>query len=111
MSIVNEETRLTDLTAMRESLASKHGKTYWRSLNELAETEEFSQIVKKEFPRQAQFMDGLARRDFLKVLGASLAFAGLTACIPQQSGKILPYSQAPESVVPGNPMYFASNMP
>jgi molybdopterin-containing oxidoreductase family iron-sulfur binding subunit len=111
MQTVNDETKLTDLSAIRESLAAKHGKTYWRSLNELAETEDFARIVRTEFPRQAQFMDGLDRRDFLKVLGASLAFAGLTACIPQQSGQILPYSQAPESIVPGKPIYFASTMP
>jgi MoCo/4Fe-4S cofactor protein with predicted Tat translocation signal len=100
-----------DLAALRKRLASQHGKTYWRSLNELAETDEFSEIVRHEFPRQAKLMGTLNRRDFLKFLGASLAFAGLTACVPQAPDKILPYSNAPEAIVPGKPIYFASSMP
>ena len=103
--------RPLDLSALRKRLASQHGRTYWRSLNELAESDEFIETVRHEFPRQAQLLGTLNRRDFLKVLGASLALGGLTACIPQDQEKILPYSNAPEDLVPGKPMYFASAMP
>lgn len=100
-----------DLDSLRKRLAAQHGKTYWRSLNELAESEEFTEIVQHEFPRQAKLMGTLSRRDFLKFLGASLAFAGLTSCVPQGPDKILPYSDPPEALVPGKPIFFASSMP
>ena len=68
--------RPLDLSALRKRLASQHGRTYWRSLNELAESDEFIETVRHEFPRQAQLLGTLNRRDFLKVLGASLALGG-----------------------------------
>ncbi len=64
--------------------------TYWRCLDELANSEHFDEIVQQEFPRQAQLLDSLSRRSFLKVVGASLALAGLTSCTPRQNEKILP---------------------
>ena len=100
-----------DLDALRKRLNEQHGKTYWRSLNELAESDEFIDHLKHEFPRQASLLNMLNRRDFLKVLGASLALAGLTACVPQEASKILPYSNPPEELIPGKPLYFASVMP
>ena len=111
MTTDNAEQKPLDLTAIRNRLASEHGKTYWRSLNELTERSDFLDIVKHEFPRQAILLNQLSRRDFLKVLGASLALAGLTACVPQAAGKILPYSNPPEAIVPGKPIYYASAMP
>ncbi len=111
MTTDTDNRRPLDLSALRKRLASQHGKTYWRSLNELAESDEFAEIVRHEFPRQAQFLGEMSRRDFLKVLGASLALAGLTACIPQGQEKILPYSNAPEDLVPGKPLFYASAMP
>jgi MoCo/4Fe-4S cofactor protein with predicted Tat translocation signal len=57
------------------------GSEYWRSLDELAETPSFQEFLRKEFPRQAAPLEAsLDRRDFLKLLGASLALGGLTAC-------------------------------
>jgi molybdopterin-containing oxidoreductase family iron-sulfur binding subunit len=102
--------KMLDLAAMRRRLAGKTGKTYWRSLSELAESEDFEQLVRQEFPRQAGLLDSLNRRDFLKVLGASLALAGLTACVPQETEKIVAYVKPPEELVPGKSIYFASAM-
>ncbi len=60
------------------------GRDYWRSLEELAETEEFGDLLEREFPRQAAvWTDGPERRKFLKLMGASLALGGLTACTRQ----------------------------
>jgi molybdopterin-containing oxidoreductase family iron-sulfur binding subunit len=89
---------------------SKKGREYWRSLNELAEQKDFESLVKQEFPRQAALLGTLGRRDFLKLMGASLALAGLAACVPQPATKILPYTKPPEELVPGQPVYFASTM-
>ena len=99
-----------DMGEIREKLASKKGKAYWRSLEELAETPEFDEFMQKEFPRQAAPMvNGVDRRDFMKLLGASLALAGLTSCVrPYRQEKIVPYVKAPEELIPGVPVHYAS---
>ena len=61
------------------ALKEKQGKEYWRSLEELAETEEFEELLHREFPRHASEWDeSTDRRTFLKLMGASLALAGLS---------------------------------
>ncbi len=106
----NQDHKPLDLASLRQRLSGKKGKDYWRSLNELAHSEEFDELVQQEFPRQAGLLDFLNRRDFLKVLGASLALAGLTACAPRENELILPYVRPPEELVPANSTYFASSM-
>ncbi|MEJ2188544.1 MAG: TAT-variant-translocated molybdopterin oxidoreductase, partial [Acidobacteriota bacterium] len=57
------------------------GPTYWRSLDELAQTPEFREAVRREFPNDEwDRLPPASRRQFLKGMGASMAFAGLTAC-------------------------------
>lgn len=99
-----------DLAKVRSRLENQKGQAYWRSLEELAETPEFEEFVAKEFPRQAAPLEGsVDRRSFMKLLGASLALAGLTSCVrPYQQEKIVPYVKAPEELIPGEPIYFAS---
>ncbi len=96
---------------VRERLAERRGAEYWRSLDELADTVEFQEFLRKEFPRQAAPLEAsLDRRDFLKLLGASLALGGLSACArpPQPHEKIVPYVRAPEDHVPGRPDFYAT---
>ncbi len=83
---------------------------YWRSLDELADTPEFRSMVEREFPEQAsELNDPVTRRHFLKLMGASLAFAGLTSCRwPKE--KIAPYAHRPESRTPGVPEHYATAM-
>ncbi len=101
-----------DLAAVRARLAQQSGRQYWRSLEELAETEEFGEFLHREFPRQAAgWLGPITRREFFKVMGASLALAGLTACSPDQAEKIVPYVEKPEEIVPGKPLFFATAMP
>ena len=70
-----------DLAAVRAKLQSKSGKQYWRTLEELAEDPHFEELLHREFPRQASEWDeSVDRRDFLKLMAASLAFAGLSGC-------------------------------
>jgi molybdopterin-containing oxidoreductase family iron-sulfur binding subunit len=102
--------RPTNLASFRERLAAKTGREYWRSLNELADSDAFEALVKQEFPRQGGLLEDMSRRDFLKVLGASLALAGLAACTPQDSQKIIPYVKPPEELVPAKPLFYASAM-
>jgi MoCo/4Fe-4S cofactor protein with predicted Tat translocation signal len=101
-----------DLSALRARLASTSGPAYWRSLDELAETDEFKRYVEREFPEFAsEWNDPAGRRQFLKLMGASLALAGVTACTRQPEERILPYVTPPEGVVPGKPLLFATAMP
>ncbi|MEM1222755.1 MAG: TAT-variant-translocated molybdopterin oxidoreductase [Verrucomicrobiota bacterium] len=88
------------------------GPQYWRSLDDLAETPAFRDWVEREFPAGASELDGVNRRQFMKVMAASFGLAGLgmTGCRrPKQH--ILPYSRQPENVIPGVPIYFSSSMP
>ncbi len=101
----------SDLDTIREPLGSKTGKAYWRSLDELADTPEFQALLRREYPRYAAVVDsGMDRRQFLKILGASLALAGLSACGIAPAEKIVPYVDPPEQAVPGKPLYYATAM-
>ncbi|HVG32917.1 MAG TPA: TAT-variant-translocated molybdopterin oxidoreductase [Pyrinomonadaceae bacterium] len=91
--------------------AQPDGKKYWRSLDELADTAEFREFVEREFPQQAEEWDSpLERRTFLKLMGASLALAGLSGCVYQPPEKIVPYVVQPEEIVPGKALFYATAM-
>jgi molybdopterin-containing oxidoreductase family iron-sulfur binding subunit len=107
------DTSRRDLASIRERLASSHGQQYWRCLEELADSEEFHKFLKQEFPQQAAgWLDDVSRRDFLRLMGASLALAGLNACRPAPvDEKIVPYVNQPEQIVPGQPLFFATAFP
>ena len=82
---------------------------YWRSLEEWAATPEFEDWLQREFPRGAsEWSHDLQRRDFLRLMGASVALAGLGACTKQPIEKIVPYVDRPEEVIPGRPLFFAT---
>jgi MoCo/4Fe-4S cofactor protein with predicted Tat translocation signal len=96
----------------RERLKDKRGREFWRSLEELSGSEEFDELLHREFPSQAAELEaGTDRRTFLKVMGASLAFAGLTGCVYQPQESIVPFVRQPEELIPGKPLYFATAMP
>jgi molybdopterin-containing oxidoreductase family iron-sulfur binding subunit len=100
------------LAAVRQQLEGKKGKRYWRSIDELAGTPEFDAAVAKEFPDQAQeWVDPVSRRGFLKLMGASMALAGLAGCTKQPDEPIYPYVKAPEDLILGKPNYFATAFP
>jgi molybdopterin-containing oxidoreductase family iron-sulfur binding subunit len=103
---------MTDLARIRARLEGTSGRTFWRSLDELVETPEFVEFLTYEFPRQAAgIMAALDRRNFLKLMGASFALAGLGACTNQPEERIVPYVQQPERLVLGEPLYYATAMP
>src|SRR5690242_14268226 len=99
--------------SMRERLKKSSGREYWRSLDELAGTPEFREMVEREFPRQAigwsdDENPSEGRRNFLKLMGASLALGGLAACTRQPTEHIMPYVRQPEELIPGRPLFFAT---
>ena len=101
-----------DSSAIRSRLADSGGRLYWRSLGELADTPDFREYLHREFPEQAsEWNDPKGRRQFLKLMSASLALAGVGACTKQPPEAIVPYVRQPEDIVPGRPLFFASAIP
>jgi MoCo/4Fe-4S cofactor protein with predicted Tat translocation signal len=85
---------------------------FWRTLDELAGDPAFQDRLHNEFPSQIEAIaDPVARRSFLKLMGASIALAGIGACTRQPPEKIVPYVRQPEELVPGRPLYYATAMP
>ena len=101
-----------DIEALRARLDGTRGREYWRSLEALSETAEFKEFLHREFPQNAsEWLDPVGRRAFLKLMGASLALAGVSACTRQPNELIVPYVRQPEELVPGKPLFFATAMP
>jgi molybdopterin-containing oxidoreductase family iron-sulfur binding subunit len=100
------------LNEARQQLVGLTGKRYWRSIDELAETPEFQAAVEREFPSAAsEWVDPVTRRGFMKLMGASLALAGMAGCTKQPDEPIYPYVKQPEDLVLGKSNYFATASP
>ncbi len=100
-----------DIQAVRARLEQQGGPQVWRSLEAVADTAEFKQYLHREFPTNAsEWLDPVGRRSFLKLMSASMALAGVTACTVQPTELIVPYVRQPEEEIPGRPLYFATAM-
>ncbi|HEY6802599.1 MAG TPA: TAT-variant-translocated molybdopterin oxidoreductase [Pyrinomonadaceae bacterium] len=109
---INFQLMRDHLLAMEEGKDSRTGKQYWRSLEELADSPVFHEFVAREFPQQAEeWNDPIERRTFIKLMGASLALAGLSGCVFQPPEKIVPYVKQPEEEIPGKALFFATAVP
>ena len=98
-----------DLAVIQGRLAETRGPQFWRSLEELSGSEAFQTYLHREFPEQAsEWTDPVGRRQFLQLMGASLALAGVSGCAFQPPETIVPYVRAPEDVVSGKPLFFTS---
>src|SRR6187455_3394759 len=101
-----------DMEALRARLEGTRGREYWRSLDAVSETPEFKEFLHREFPQNAsEWLDPVGRRGFLKLMSASLALAGVSACTRQPTEELVPYVRQPEELVPGKPLFFATAMP
>src|SRR5436309_413881 len=108
----NRDNKPLDLDAIRRKLSGKTGQQYWRSLEELADTPGFREILEDEFPQQSRpLRTAVDRRQFLMLTGASLALAGLSGCRVLPQKKIVPYVEQPEDMIPGKPMFYATSFP
>ena len=98
-----------DFEAIREQLRSTSGKQLWRSLDQLADAPAFRELVEREFPHGASEMDDpVTRRTFLKLMGASLALAGVTGCSYMPPKTLAPFVQMPLDRTPGIPNFYAN---
>ncbi len=96
---------------MKEKKIQQTGKAYWRSLDQYADTPEFKEWLHREFPQGASEMNNAwSRRNFLTLMGASMALAGLAGCRRPEE-KIVPYVRRPEEIIPGKPLFYATTMP
>ena len=100
------------ILALQDVETARGQKKYWRSLEELADTPLFREFVEREFPQQAEeWHSPVERRTFIKLMGASLALAGLSGCVFQPPEKIVPNVKQPEDQVPGKALFFATAAP
>jgi MoCo/4Fe-4S cofactor protein with predicted Tat translocation signal len=98
-----------DISALRSSTGPGEGRRLWRGLEELADTPEFRNHLENEFPHGPNDPGTkFDRRDLLKVMAASAAFAGLSGCTKLPTQKIVPYVRQPEEIVPGKPLFYAT---
>ena len=111
--MMNSNDQQLDFDAIRKAMAQKRGRPYWQTLEELANAPQFQrQASGDEFARGAsEWPRGMNRRQFLQLIGASLALAGVVGCDTQPAEFIVPYVNKPEDVTPGEPLFFATAMP
>ena len=86
---------------------SENKNKYWLSLEQWKNEKKFQEQAQKEFIT-SPFAEGLDRREFLKLMGASLALTSL-GCLRRPAEKIVPYTERPEDIVPGKSNYYASS--
>ncbi len=91
----------------------KTGRRYWRSIGELERRESFLKNLGREFPNGDELTEEEregSRRNFLKLMGASVGMMGLASC-RRPLTNILPYTKSVEWIVPGKPLLYATTMP
>jgi len=86
----------------------------WRSLGELENSPEFVESLEREFPQGAQYFEesGISRRDFVRLMGASAALAGigLSGC-RRPEAHLVPFTKTLEWTIPGKFLHYATSMP
>ena len=83
---------------------------HWKSLEEWRQDPEYQKIVENEFlvsPLSSTGNSAVARRDFLKLMGASIALSS-AACIRRPVQKIIPYVNKPKEITHGVANYYTS---
>ena len=98
-----------DLARARE-VAGGGSHRFWSSLEELIDEEGFRAWLAGEFPAASSMFDDPGRRQFLKLMGASLLLAGLTGCGESKSDHALPYVNQPDDIIPGVARYYVTGI-
>lgn len=96
--------------------SERQSKHHWKSIEEFNQDPKLAEAFEKEFMSTPQGeeeaseggRDGVARRDFLKLMSAAMAMT-TTACVRRPVQKIVPYSKAPEEIIPGVANYYSSS--
>jgi molybdopterin-containing oxidoreductase family iron-sulfur binding subunit len=93
---------------IRSRLEGRTGRTFWRSLDDLAGDAAFTAHVEERFPSLAPLIAGIDRRGLLKAMAASFALAGLTGCSGEADETAMPYVRSPERGASGDPVRYAT---
>jgi MoCo/4Fe-4S cofactor protein with predicted Tat translocation signal len=94
---------------MTDGRGASPGRTYWRTLDELAETPEVAARLEREIARAGGAFGAVERRRFLQLMAASLALGGLSGCGPEtERRQLLPYVEEPPGIVPGRARAYAT---
>jgi molybdopterin-containing oxidoreductase family iron-sulfur binding subunit len=87
-----------------------HRQGYWRSLSQLENSPEFAEFLQREFPVAAsEFPEGISRRRWLQLMGASLSLAAVSGC-RWETEKIAEFGARPDGRIPGEPQYYATSI-
>ncbi len=113
MSCTDQADNCHDADAVRKQFGEAGDGAFWRGIEEFGPPEEHpeepgSGDLPAQDPTQRR---GMSRRDLFKMMGASAALAGLTACTKLPLETIVPYVNPPEIIKPGEPLFYASSMP
>src|SRR3984893_16472995 len=113
--MTSESKTAIDFEAIAAKLKRDGARRLWRSMEEVARTPEYEAFLNDEFPNDPEkepnpARNGLNRREVLKLMAASAAVSGLTACTKLPTEKIVPYVRAPEEIIPGKPLFYATSM-
>ncbi len=101
---------MTSNESSPSAVADQAKPRYWRSLSELHQREDFQQYIDREFPVAAsEFPEGVSRRRWMQLMGASFAVAGVSGCrYPVET--IEPFVIRPEGRIPGESYSRATNI-
>jgi len=109
MSEIHSDHELEMKKALRPQIESDN--KYWLSLEQWKNDPEFQKMAETEFQssplKEGDDEGGWARREFLKLMGASIAMA-TAGCIRRPVQKIVPYNKMPEEVTLGVPNFYTS---
>jgi len=96
------------MPSLKLPIVQAHGdeRAQWRSLEERRR----GIAAEGEFPPGAAEVGTTSRREFVQLLGATVAFAGTAGCFKIPGEQILPYTRQPEEIVPGRPLHYATSM-
>ena len=84
----------------------------WRSIEEHEDPAAARESLAREFPDGASELDGSTRREFMQLVGGTLAIAGvgtLAGC-KDPPERIRPYNIKPNDVIPGRPLHYATTL-
>jgi MoCo/4Fe-4S cofactor protein with predicted Tat translocation signal len=92
---------------MSRGAGKLRARRYWRSLEEYERSPEFEAMLKAEFPSLFDLWL-VDRRELLRVMGASLALAGMTGCKPVRSDEVVPFVNRPQGFLEGRADHYAT---
>jgi len=105
--IKNKSEEFVKTNQADQKAGESHEFGYWKSLKDISTSDDYDRYLKQSEHHED---NGLSRRNFLSLVAASVALAGLEGC-KKPVQKIIPYVEAEIATVPGIPKHYASTMP